>query len=170
MRRSFNLLIKNRNVKVCIDYTDKNLGPISADKSDVVKECHRQLHDIITYNKTTREEAKNLTEKIKTDLKNIVKKHSEKGSCSYFEAKFLLSKIDFFSIPYFYIIWKILKNSPGGRPIVAGYNWILTPASIFMGYFLKEFSVKFNGILKDSIIVVKILEKTKFVQQRKKIT
>ena len=37
------MLIKNRNVKVCIDDTDKNLGPMSADKSDVIKECHRQL-------------------------------------------------------------------------------------------------------------------------------
>ena len=55
---------------------------------------------------------KNLIEKIKMDLTNIVKKHSEKGSCSNFEAKFLLSKIDSFSIPHFYIIWKILKNPP----------------------------------------------------------
>ena len=33
--------------------------------------------------------------------------------------KFLLSKIDSFSIPHFNIIWKILKNPPVGRPIVA---------------------------------------------------
>ena len=85
-----------------------------------------------------------------------------KGSCYKFEAKFLLSKIDSFSIPHFCIIWKILKNPPVGRPIVAGYNRILTPASIFVGYFLKEFYVKFDGILKDSLSLVKILEKTKF--------
>ena len=104
------------------------MGPISADKSDVIKECQRQFYDIITYNKISWEEAKNLIEKIKTDLRKIVKKHTEKGSCSKFEAKFLLSKIDSFSIPHFYIIWKILKNPPVGRPIVAGYNWILTLA------------------------------------------
>ena len=85
-----------------------------------------------------------------------------KGSCSKFKAKVLLSKIDWFSIPHFYIIWKILKNPPVGRPIVARYNWILTTASIFVGYFLKEFYVKFDGILKDSLSLVKILEKTKF--------
>ena len=79
-------------------------------------------------------------------MRKIIKKHSEKGSCSNFEAKFLLSKIISFSIPHFYIIWKILKIPPGGRPIVAGYNWILTPASIFVGYFLKEFYIKFDGI------------------------
>ena len=107
-KRALKMLIKNKNVKVCIDDTDKNLGPISTDKSDVIKECHRQLYDIITYNKITWEEAKNLIEKIKMDLRNIVKKHSEKGSSSNFEAQFLLSKIDSFSIPHFYIIWKIL--------------------------------------------------------------
>ena len=104
----------------------------------------------------------NIISKIKIDLRRIVKKHVEKGSCSYFEEKFLLSKIDSFSIPHFYIIWKILKNPPVGRPIVAGYNWILTPASIFVGHFLKDFYVKFDGILKDSISLVRILEKTKF--------
>ena len=86
----------------------------------------------------------------------------EKGSCSYYVETFLLSKIETFSIPHFYIIWKILKNPPVGRPIVAGYNWILTPASIFVGHFLKEFYIKFDGILKDSLSLVKILEKTKF--------
>ena len=116
---------------------DKNLGAISAEKEDVILECRRQLYDIITYKKTSWEEVKNLIEKIKFDLKNIVRKHMEKGSCSYQEAKFLLSKTESFSIPHFYIIWKILKNPIVGRPIVAGYNWILTPASIFVGYFLK---------------------------------
>ena len=55
-----------------------------------------------------------------------------------------------------------MKNPPVGRPIVAGYNWILTPASIFVGHFLKEFYIKFDGILKDSLSLVRILEKTKF--------
>ena len=41
-----------------------------------------------------------------------------------------------------------IKNPPVGRPIVVGYNWILTPASLFVGYFQKEFYVKFDGVLK----------------------
>ena len=128
-----NHLIKNQNVEVCVKDTDKNLGAITADKSDVILECRRQLFDVITYNKISWDEAKNLVDKIKFDLKNIVRKHMEKGSYSYQEAKFLLSKIEFFSIPHFFIIWKILKNPMVGRPIVAGYNWILKPASIFVG-------------------------------------
>ena len=150
-KKASNHLIKNRNVEICVNDTDKNLGAISADKNDVVLECRRQLYDVITYNKVSWVEAKNLIDKIKFDLKNIVKKRMEKGSCSHQEAKFLLSKIASFSVPHFYIIWKILKNPIGGRPIVAGYKWILTPASIFVGTLLKDFYSKFDGILKDSL-------------------
>ena len=56
----------------------------------------------------------------------------------------------------------MLKNPPVGRPIVAGYDWILTPASIFAGHFLKEFYSKFDNILTDSLSLVKLLETTKF--------
>ena len=49
-----------------------------------------------------------------------------------------------------------------GRPIVAGYDWILTPASIFVGHYLKEFYSKFDSILTDSLSLVKILEEKRF--------
>ena len=161
-KKALNQLIKGRNVEICVNDTDKNLGAISADKNDVVLECRRQLYDVITYNKVSWEEAKNLIYKIKFDLKNIVKKHMEKGSCSHLEAKFLLSKIESFSVPHFYIIAKILKNQIVGRPIVAGYNFVLTPVSIFAGTLLQDFYSKFDGILKDSLSLIKILEKSKF--------
>ena len=45
-----------------------------------------------------------------------------------------------------------------GRPIVAGYNWILTPASIFVGHQLKTFYSTFENILNDSLSLVKLLE------------
>ena len=50
-----------------------------------------------------------------------------------------MSKMYTYKIPHFYIIWKILKNPIVGLPIVAGYNWILTPASIYVGHYLKTF-------------------------------
>ena len=53
-------LIKNRNVKVCVNDTDKNLGAITTDKCDVITECQRQLFDVITYNKISLDEAKSL--------------------------------------------------------------------------------------------------------------
>ena len=48
-----------------------------------------------------------------------------------------------------------------GRPIVTGYNWILTPASFFVGHQLKTFYSKFENILNDSLSLVKLLAKTK---------
>ena len=67
-----------------------------------------------------------------------------------------------FIIPHFYTIWKILKNPPIGIPIVAGYDWILTPASIFVEHFIKEFYSKFDSILTDSLSLVKLMENAKF--------
>ena len=55
-----------------------------------------------------------------------------------------------------------MKNPIVDRPIVAGYNWILTPASIFVGHYLKEFYWKFDSILTDSLSLIKILETHRF--------
>ena len=57
-KKLHNVLIKNRNLKICIYDTDKNLGPTGTDKYDVIKECQRQLYDIITYYKFSWEQAK----------------------------------------------------------------------------------------------------------------
>ena len=89
-KKALNHLIKNRSVEICINDTDINLGAISADKENIITECQRQLYDVITYNKISWEQAKNLIDKIKFDVRNIVRKHRDKGSCSYQVAKFLL--------------------------------------------------------------------------------
>ena len=130
-------LIKTKNEKIVINDTDKNMGAADADKSDVIFECIRQLGDVKTYSKRSETEIKNIISEIQTKLRNIVTCHLYKGNCTKTEADFLLSKMYIYDIPHFYIIWKILKNPIVGRPIVAGYNWILTPASIFVGHYLK---------------------------------
>ena len=103
-----------------------------------------------------------LIAKIQTDLEEVVNKHKIRKNCDNKEATFILSKLRKFTIPHFYIIWKILKKPMVGRPIVAGYDWILTPASIFVGHYLKEFYSKFDSILTDSLSLVKILEEKRF--------
>ena len=155
-------LIAEKNKIQVINDTDKNLGPANADKCDVISECKRQLFDVATYKKLSAEEVKILLESCISNLRKIVESHFYKGNCSQKEKEFLMSNIYNYAIPHFYIIWKILKNPPVGRPIVAGYNWILTPASIFVGHFLKEFYNKFDSILNDSLSLVKLLEKSKF--------
>ena len=91
-KKALKTLIINRNEVICVNDTDKNLDAISVDKEDVVLECHRQLYDVVTYNKMSWEEAKSLTDRIKFDLKNIIRKHMEKGSCSYQAANFCCLK------------------------------------------------------------------------------
>ena len=115
-------------------------------------ECKRQLYDIMTYLKLSMEEVEILIAKIQSELLEVVNKFVARKECSKKEASFLMSKNRLFTIPHFYIIWKVLKNPPIGR----------LPASIFVGHFLKEFYSKFDGILTDSLSLVKILETTKF--------
>ena len=117
-----------------INDTDKNLGAAITDKETVVNECKRQLFDIKTYLKLSMEQMEMLIAKITTGLEEVVNKHKIRKNCDNKEATFILSKFKKFTIPHFYIIWKILKNPIVGRPIVAGYDWILTPASIFAGH------------------------------------
>ena len=154
-------LIRAKNNKIVINDTDKNMGAADADKKDVIKECERQLGDIKTYFKISEEELKQFITEIQNKLKRVVESHMYKGNCTKKEAEFLMSKMYIYEIPHFYIIWKILKNPIVGRPIVAGYNWILTPASIFVGHHLKTFYSKFENILNDSLSLVKLLAKTK---------
>ena len=44
-------MIKNKNVSVCTNDTDKNMGACNADKVDVIKECDRQLQEMDVYKK-----------------------------------------------------------------------------------------------------------------------
>ena len=112
--------------------------------------------------KLSKDQAQELIVSIQTQLTNIIDFHKQRGNCSKKEEEFLLSKLKTFVIPHFYILWKILKKPIVGRPIVLGCNWILTPASIFVGHRLKKFCEKFNTILPDTLSLVKILETKQF--------
>ena len=70
-KKTLDFLIKCRNMEICVN--DKNLGAISANILGVITECLRLLYDVITYNNMSWEEAKNLIDKIKFDMKNIIR-------------------------------------------------------------------------------------------------
>ena len=116
-------LFEKKKHKYIINDSDKNLGAAAAEKNDVIMECKRKLYDIITYLKLSI---------IQWELLGVVNKFVAKNECSQKEALFLSSKAKLFTVLHFYIICKMLKNPPIGRPILAGYNWILKPASIFV--------------------------------------
>ena len=79
---------KLKNKDQVINDSDKNLGAIMADKTDVVKECQRQLYDIKTYIKLSLEEMEILIAKIKSELSEIVGKYKSNNLCSTKEKRF----------------------------------------------------------------------------------
>ena len=151
-------LVTEKNKIHVINDTDKNLGPANADKSDVINECKRQLFDVATYLKLSKLEMETVLSKSIAKLRMVVEQHFYLENCFQKEKEFLLSNVFNDVVPHFYIIWKILKNPPVGRPIVAGNKWIFTPASIFVGHFLTESYCKFDSIHNDSLSLVKLLE------------
>ena len=54
------------------------------------------------------------------------------------------------------------KNPIVGRPIVVRYNWNLSIASFFWGHFLKDFYIKFDTILTESVSPLRVLSSTKY--------
>ena len=74
------------------------------------------------YFKLSLEEVEMLIAKIRMELVEIVNKYSLRNECSKKGTDFLLSKTNGFTIPHFYMIWKILKNPIIGRPIVLNFD------------------------------------------------
>ena len=102
-KTALKFLQKNKNVNVVINDTDKNVGPACADKESVIKESKRQLYEKSVHAQLTQEEANHLIRVIKKQLSVIVNKHTLKGICSNKEATFVLSNLNYFKIPHFYI-------------------------------------------------------------------
>ena len=104
-------IVDMKNESHIINDSDKNLGAVMADKTDVVKECQRQLYDINTYIRLSLEEMEILIAKIKSHLLEIVGRYKENFFCSTKEKDFLLSKISNFNIPHLYHLENIEKSN-----------------------------------------------------------
>ena len=111
-----------------------------------VKNENQIINDSDKNIKLSSEEMEMLIAKIKSELLAVVTRNMLGNFCSKKRKR----------------IWKLLKNPIVGRPIVAGYNWILMPASIFVGHYFKEFYSKFDSFLTDSLSLIKILEMHRF--------
>ena len=75
-------LITEKNKIHVINDTDKNLGPANADKSDLIKECKRQLFDVLTYLKLSEAEMKTFLTKSIEKFRMVVEHHFYLGNCS----------------------------------------------------------------------------------------
>ena len=77
-------------------------------------------------------------------VKNTTMPFLKRGTVLKEKVDFILSKLNI--IPHFMSFETQLLT----RPITAGYNWIKTPFSIFIGHYLTKFCNKFDSTLLDS--------------------
>ena len=112
-----------------------------ADKTDVITECKKQQYNIKVRIKLSLEEMEILIVKIKSDLSKVVSRYKLNNVCSTKEKDFLLSEI-----AKFLHCLENSKKSYCGKANCGWLHWILTPASIFVGHYLKQFYSKFEGI------------------------
>ena len=121
-----------------------------------LEECKRQLSDSKVYSPLPKEEVDLLLIRIKVTLQKMIEKFDILLSNQ--DKKFLLQNIEKFTIPYFYILPKIVKNPIVGRPILAGCNWITRPASKYIAFHLQKYYKLFDTIITDRLDVLRFIE------------
>ena len=126
----------NTNKSAVLNNTDKNVGRAFAD-SLTREESRQQFYDKVVYLFLHERQAKML-------VKNTTMPFLKRGTVLKEKVDFILSKLNI--IPHFMSFETQLLT----RPITAGYNWIKTPFSIFIGHYLTKFCNKFDSTLLDS--------------------
>ena len=87
-----------------VNDTDKNLGPANVDKTDVIKECKKQLFDVTIYLKLSKKDMETFLLKSIDNLRKVVARHFYLGYCSQKEKEFLLANVYNYVIPHFLIV------------------------------------------------------------------
>ena len=88
-------------------FLKQNLGLVIMDLTWYEDECFNQFKDNTTYKQLSKTEAHEFCLKTKTLIKHILEKYRK--DLNHKEIQFLLSKVDSFEIPNFYIITKSIK-------------------------------------------------------------
>ena len=155
-KKALTFFQKNKNKDIFIKPTDKNVGPSLVGNEWYFNECYRQLSDYVTYAKLSKERKDEIIQEAIFILQHLCKKYSD--ILDFKEKNYILSKIKQFAVPLFYIFPKKHKTSILGRPIVAGHSWILTPASVICGHYLKQLEKLYSYLLQDSKNLIMTLE------------
>jgi len=126
----------NTNKSVVLNNTDKNVGRAFADSLTRKKADNNSMTRLCIYFF--------MKDKQKCLLKNTTMSFLKRGTVLKEKVDFILSKLNI--IPHFMSFETQLLT----RPITAGYNWIKTPFSIFIGHYLTKFCNKFDSTFLDS--------------------
>lgn len=150
-REALNKLIKNENI--IIKKADKGGATVLMNKTDYIREAHRQLHNIKYYKKLDAPVYKNNIFKINEVLREMLDHgYIEHGQYQYLSAK------DSSRARIFYLLPKIHKprdkwpnpKMPEGRPVVSDCNSESYRVSEYIDHFLQPLSTKNDAYIKDT--------------------
>jgi len=148
--------LKN-NKNLIVKPTDKNLGPAILDTLSYVKQVLREHLLTTDYKQLSYQESKNLMDKVKTELKNIISSNTNeftKPELTYFQR----SLNTFHRIPLFYGLPKVHKSPFTLRPVVSTTNSLLAVFSTWLDYRMKDLLPLVKSYIKNSTTIINDLK------------
>jgi len=148
--------LKN-NKNLIVKPTDKNLGPAILDTLSYVKQVLREHLLTTDYKQLSYQESKNLMDKVKTELKNIISSNTNeftKPELTYFQR----SLNTFHRIPLFYGLPKVHKSPFTLRPVVSTTNSLLAVFSTWLDYRMKDLLPLVKSYVKNSTTIINDLK------------
>ena len=144
---------------------DKNLGVTVMSLAWYNTEVQRHMSDSASYARCGSLTPHHITTTVRRALARILKRHGNLAKQldpklpSYLR-QFLPARTQP-KIPRFYLLPKLHKNPPKGRPIVASLAWITTPASKVLDHFLQPLVTHVaKRVLRDTTHMINIMETT----------
>lgn len=141
---------------------DKNLGLTLMNRTWYDMEINRQLADTNTYRPVKFYDIPIIP--VYESIKFLAFQASEQKLITPQQYIFIRDKVipSKAEVPQIYILPKVHKEPLKGRPIVPGFGWITTPASILVDHILQPLLKQIPTVIADSKSLLIEIEKTKF--------
>ena len=143
---------------IIIKPADKNLGLTVLDRAWYIKESHKHLHNPATY--TPVEAAEIPVVDIIKSLRQLATTMKKAGVLNKQQILFVVSCINKYRVPVFYLLPKLHKLVLAGRPITSSVSWVLHPLSKILDDILQPFLKRTPAYLSDSADLIRALQST----------
>ena len=178
-RAERDIMLRIKGQDVSYSMADKNYGPVISSRELVREQCLLNLEDAKdTYSRIVDQSRQDIIDDILGRLLSILRPFKLRGEAWKLACDSLIKDSRETAkkgrLSKFYIIWKLHKtaNSLGlrSRPIAAAINYVTGPASHFLHCQLQEEVWKHPYVLKDSLDLIRILEKLEINGSRAMLT
>jgi len=145
------------NKDIIIKPSDKNLGPTAMDTTTYIRQVLQEHLLTSAYRQLSQGEAKNIMERSKTYLKELLSQHSKylsKPELTYFQR----SLKEFHRLPIFYGLPKVHKEPISLRPVVSTSGSLLAVFSTWIDFKMKELLPLIQSHVKNSLNVIEDLK------------